>query len=641
MKFIELSQKAGFNVLSMGSDGAASELSAQQMLHNLATKYLEFRAPDHDLHIKIPLLGKKLHPLVMVQDPKHAQKTAANQLLSGARFISFGSYHVGIPQLAKIVQSNKSTLYIKDVSNTNKQDDGRAYQVLCLETLQLALEHPECTGFAIYLFILGELCNSWLSQTASIQDRVISAFTSISRQSFKIMKQMVTSLLALIISHRKYYPDVPLMFWKHGTESYAHQNAPKIFTVAKHIVEGKVKMPKSEHIHAGYQNAFQDSFFKTKEFMSGLMCFPSDIQLRSLIDIAKKRATSLIQFTGIAKRNNHLSDNTNLLLPKHKNPEETHFEDKDILAAQLVEDHQQLNFELAALDLNSDKTENLKISASRISITNLLNPDVSSLHASNTQSNWTSEKAGNLLDKSQNLNPNVLVLIRKCHDSEAAKGKGNERKKKNYLQEIVASDHADPNGTMKLDPQTCSKLVAVMLKNLEQMDKTLDRLHQWNIHVKLDLNWIAKNTSTTLDIATQTLYTSGDVSEDNPLEMLFLGKICALYIYQNGKHEWITKSSTWSKLSYASTQLYRYEGNPGAYGFEENYPNRLIFCHLDIADIHYVFPHTSSMNITEPEANTVWIPQAYCSMLKAMSQKQYIREVLDQLVVEHTRAQKK
>lgn len=36
----------------------------------------------------------------------------------------------------------------------------------------------------------------------------------------------------------------------------AHQNAPKIHTVAKHIVEGKVNMPKSEHIHAGKLNLF-------------------------------------------------------------------------------------------------------------------------------------------------------------------------------------------------------------------------------------------------------------------------------------------------------------------------------------------------------------------------------------------------
>lgn len=129
------------------------------------------------------------------------------------------------------------------------------------------------------------------------------------------------------------------------------------------------------------------------------------------------------------------------------------------------------------------------------------------------------KKAVNLVDESQALRPNVLVSI--CHhrDSEAAKGKGNERKKRNNNNNIITSDHADPNGAPKLDPQSCSKLVAVLLKNSEQMDKTLDRLHRWNIHVKLDLTWIAKNTSTTLDIATQTLYTSGNVSEDNPLKV--------------------------------------------------------------------------------------------------------------------------
>ncbi|EGG06868.1 uncharacterized protein MELLADRAFT_86302 [Melampsora larici-populina 98AG31] len=447
-KFIELSQKAGFNVLSIGSDGAATEISAQKMLHDSATKYLEFKAPAHNLHIQIPLLGQKLHPVVMVQDPKHARKTAANQLLSGARFISFGCYHVGIPQLAKIVQSDNSTLYIKDVFNTDKQDDGRAYRVFSSETLQLALEHPECTGLSIYLFVLGELCDSWLSRTANIPDRVISAFTSfffleawyeyledrqsetkgfilldkngISRQSFKIMKQMATSLLALIIAHREYYPDVPLMFWKHGTEACehifgwmriimpnftvldAHQNAPKIHTVAKHIVEGKVKMPKSEHIHSGYQNAFQDFFLKSDEVVSGLKCFPNDLQLRSLIDIAKTRAASLIKFVGIEKCNVNLPDvidippspqlddssesqaeetDTSISVTKryevtYEVPlDETAIRDSISEAAHSVEDHQRLKSELAALELNYEGTERREFSATRILIANLLNKD--------------------------------------------------------------------------------------------------------------------------------------------------------------------------------------------------------------------------------------------------------------------------
>lgn len=44
-------------------------------------------------------------------------------------------------------------------------------------------------------------------------------------------------------------------------------------------------------------------------------------------------------------------------------------------AAQSVEDHQQLNSELAALDLNFEDTECCELSASHISIVNLLNVD--------------------------------------------------------------------------------------------------------------------------------------------------------------------------------------------------------------------------------------------------------------------------
>jgi hypothetical protein len=90
--------------------------------------------------------------------------------------------------------------------------------------------------------------------------------------SQKIMALMADSLLSLIISHRDYYPNVPLMPWKHGTEACEHifgwmrvilpnftvldarQMVPKIFIIVKGTMTGKVKMPKSEHIHAGWSS---------------------------------------------------------------------------------------------------------------------------------------------------------------------------------------------------------------------------------------------------------------------------------------------------------------------------------------------------------------------------------------------------
>lgn len=165
------------------------------------------------------------------------------------------------------------------------------------DTLKAALSTPESLGLAVYLFVLGELCDEWLSQTASHSDRITSAFTAyfflrrwkeylceqqdatnnamsfdkngISHASHKIFLHLAESLLGLILAYRDYYPDTPLMPWKHGTEPCEHsfgwmrammpnftvldarQMMPKIFTVVKSVLRGHITIPKSEHRHSG------------------------------------------------------------------------------------------------------------------------------------------------------------------------------------------------------------------------------------------------------------------------------------------------------------------------------------------------------------------------------------------------------
>lgn len=236
-------------------------------------------------------------PLVILQDPKHARKTGANQLLSGARLLAFGKYYINIGHMVLLMQDKHSSLYQKDVFNIDRQDDGRAYRSLNDDTLELALQHPECTGLAVYLFIIGELVDAWLSNSISHEDRILSSHTSnvflkrwktflqeqyedtdglmsldrngISHPAWKIFSQLASSLVALIISHCEHFPDVPFVPWKHGTEACEHifgwmrvilpkftmldarQMMPKIFTIIRHIMMKRIKMPKSEHIHAG------------------------------------------------------------------------------------------------------------------------------------------------------------------------------------------------------------------------------------------------------------------------------------------------------------------------------------------------------------------------------------------------------
>lgn len=200
----------------------------------------------------MPLVGSKNWPLVTVQDPKHAWKIAANQLLSNAHLSSFGVFYVTMPQHALFLQQKSSSLYHEGVFNCDNQDNGQSYWTFNDDTLAITLSKPECNSLSIYLFVMVELCDAWLNRTTNHQDCILSAFTSqlflqqwnqylqeqqsaspglmstehtrISHQSHKILEQITKGLLALITSHCKYYSDFPLIPcpWNHGIKAWEH-----------------------------------------------------------------------------------------------------------------------------------------------------------------------------------------------------------------------------------------------------------------------------------------------------------------------------------------------------------------------------------------------------------------------------------
>ncbi|KNE88136.1 hypothetical protein PSTG_18469, partial [Puccinia striiformis f. sp. tritici PST-78] len=126
---LDYCSKAEMSVVSIGSDGAATEISALRILQNSADQYLCFEKADAGISVRVPLIGSPAQPVVPVQDPKHARKTAANQLLSGARLLSFGKFYINISHLVELL-GDSSPLYSRDVLNCDKQDDGRAYRTM-------------------------------------------------------------------------------------------------------------------------------------------------------------------------------------------------------------------------------------------------------------------------------------------------------------------------------------------------------------------------------------------------------------------------------------------------------------------------------------------------------------------------------
>jgi hypothetical protein len=63
-------------------------------------------------------------PIITVQDPKYVKKTACNQLYSGARLLILGNNVILYWHLLTLAQSPDHTLYMQNVINVNKQDNG-------------------------------------------------------------------------------------------------------------------------------------------------------------------------------------------------------------------------------------------------------------------------------------------------------------------------------------------------------------------------------------------------------------------------------------------------------------------------------------------------------------------------------------
>ena len=156
---LNFAQQNNINILSMSSDGARSEFNAQTQIMNLSTTYFTFDDPFYNIYFKVPIINGK--PLVRVQDPKHAKKTARNQLFTGARLLSLGIDTARYDQLYQLAHRDEHTLLKRDVLNVDKQDDGAAYRMFhsnnLLQIIKSENVPSDMIGLFIYLFVLGKL----------------------------------------------------------------------------------------------------------------------------------------------------------------------------------------------------------------------------------------------------------------------------------------------------------------------------------------------------------------------------------------------------------------------------------------------------------------------------------------------------
>ncbi|RGB23862.1 hypothetical protein C1646_773893 [Rhizophagus diaphanus] len=208
LMIIEMTARCIINLVSFGADGAITEMKAQQIVmeHPSASGVLKFKASLYGINFKAPIFNNR--PIIHMQNVKHAKKTARNQIHYGIRLLTFGNSTVYYDQLCNLTEKENSALRICNVYNVNKQDDGVTFHIFHSQLLRMCQDngksHIEKTS--------ENTSNEWYS--------IAQSFISI--QSYHIFKSLAKSLVLLIISHRDYYEDYPLLPWEHRTETLEH-----------------------------------------------------------------------------------------------------------------------------------------------------------------------------------------------------------------------------------------------------------------------------------------------------------------------------------------------------------------------------------------------------------------------------------
>ena len=134
------------------------ERNAQKLLSTPESSNLTFVDNFYGITFQAPLFNDIL--LITVQDPKHATKTARNQLFSGARLLTFAQTTVRYDQILE-VQKHGSVLLSRDVINVDKQDDLAALRTFSSaflnEVISKCLLDDTYCGLVCFLFVFGDV----------------------------------------------------------------------------------------------------------------------------------------------------------------------------------------------------------------------------------------------------------------------------------------------------------------------------------------------------------------------------------------------------------------------------------------------------------------------------------------------------
>ncbi|KAG9126762.1 hypothetical protein FRC07_002060, partial [Ceratobasidium sp. 392] len=393
-----LFDESGLQIVSYAADGNVVEQNVQNLVFRSSDTTQEYRilyrtqgldGNEVNLGTTFQLRFYKGHPLVMIQDSKHALKTCRNNLFSGARLLVLGNHLIFYAQVREMAFDDSSTLYRRDVEKLDRQDDQAATRLFCAATLEFTISHrPNNLALAVYLFICGEACDAIQSRKASHAERARMVMRAryffghwktflnesgyplsryfISREASNILSRVIDGLMLLIYVYRDHFnSEYPLLPWLHSTEACEHMFGelrkpfysgsftyydmlyalPKLRVILRTSYQAGCTTGKSKKA-TGYQHTYMDH---SDIDLTLLATFPTDYEV--VIDkIARVEAANLARVLGMSVSELSVSPPVATPTPNNKpcpkNPEPKICEQEDINYAVSMEDKEPLALEV-------------------------------------------------------------------------------------------------------------------------------------------------------------------------------------------------------------------------------------------------------------------------------------------------------
>ncbi|KAJ7857872.1 hypothetical protein B0H13DRAFT_1576838, partial [Mycena leptocephala] len=236
--------KGGLKLLVSGADGAKAEVNAQQMMMDANTpERLSYTNEKYGVFMSAPVYPDT-GPHISCTDPDHARKTIRNNFLYGTHLLSIGYLFLCHAVLMSLLIITGCVLYVKDIFNPDKQDDGAARRLFINVLFSFVLDskedliHPDFGGL---FFIL------------------------------------------LVLAHLEHYPNVPFMPWHYGSHFLEHFygisrsfisdfSFGQLIEMYKHITlrqmilaSGQYNVKKEKDSNNGYTFEFVDSKLTPKD----------------------------------------------------------------------------------------------------------------------------------------------------------------------------------------------------------------------------------------------------------------------------------------------------------------------------------------------------------------------------------------